>query len=132
MLWELIKKGELKFSREYKKVVTYHDSCHLGRHCGVYEAPREVLKSIPGVKLVEMERVREAAWCCGAGGGFRAGYPEVSLSVARERLREAESLGVEVLTSTCPFCWKNLNDAIKETNSGMVMKDIVEIVSEIL
>ncbi len=132
LLWDLIKKGELKFNSIYEKTVTYHDPCHLGRHCGVYDPPREVLKAIPKLKLVEMPRTREAAWCCGAGGGFRSGYSDISLSVAEERLKEAEKLGVEILASSCPFCWRNLYDAIENSKSKIMMKDIVQIVSEIL
>lgn len=132
LLWNLTKKGELKFKSKYEKTITYHDPCHLGRHCGVYDAPREILKAIPNLKLIEMPRTREAAWCCGAGGGFRSGYPDVSLSVAKERLKEAESIGVEILASACPFCWRNLYDATENSKSKIVIKDIVQIVSEAL
>jgi len=131
LLAELIKKKELTFNKKYDAVkVTYHDPCHLGRHAGVYDAPREVLGAITGLKLVEMPRTRDRSWCCGAGGGFKAGYTDNSLSVALDRLTEVEGTGATILASACPFCWRSLDDAIQKKNSKMVMKDVIQIVSE--
>lgn len=132
LIADLIKKDRLRFNREYRKKVTYHDPCHLGRHANVYDAPREVLKAIPGIELVEMQRTRDKAWCCGAGGGFRSGNSDTSLWVASGRLTDAEKTEAEVLTSSCPFCWRNLSDALQKSNSKMVMKDIIQIVSEVI
>lgn len=129
---ERIKKGEVNFTGKFEKFVTYHDPCHLGRHCEVYEEPREVLKAIPGVKLVEMERNRKFSFCCGAGGGVRAAFPEYSLEVAEKRIAEAEMTGAEILTSACPFCYRNLNDALSAKGSNMKMMDVVEILNEVL
>jgi len=78
-----------------------------GTH-GVYEPPRDVLKSIPGLKLVEMERIREYAWCCGAGGGVRETNPEFAQFTAAERMKEAEASGAEALVTACPHCISNL------------------------
>lgn len=78
---------------------------------GVYDAPRDVLRAIPGVELLEMERSREAAWCCGAGGGVREAYPEFSAWTAAERLEEARSTGAEAIVSACPWCERNFLDA---------------------
>jgi len=103
LLAELIKKKELTFNKKYDAVkVTYHDPCHLGRHAGVYDAPREVLGAITGLKLVEMPRTRDRSWCCGAGGGFKAGYTDNSLSVALDRLTEVEGTGATILASQEP------------------------------
>jgi Fe-S oxidoreductase len=97
---------------------------------GIYEPPREILRSIPGVKLVEMERIREYAWCCGAGGGVREAYPDFSLWTAGERIEEAESTGAEALVTACGWCERNFIDAINEKCSGMKVYDIVDLVAQ--
>ena len=102
-LLTLIKDGKLKITGEYKKKVTLHDPCLLGRYNGIYDAPREILKAIPGIELVEMERNRQEAWCCGAGGGALLAYPEWASEVATERLEEAANTGASVLVvPSCP------------------------------
>ncbi len=80
---------------------------------GVYEPPRDVLKAIPGLKLVEMERNREAAWCCGAGGGAREAYPEFSVATANERIEEALTTGADAIVSARPWCEQNFGDAVE-------------------
>jgi heterodisulfide reductase subunit D len=132
LLDELIRKGEVEFVGSFDKVVTYHDPCHLGRHAGVYDPPRNVLKAIPGLKLVEMKRTRQYSFCCGAGGGVRGAYPDYSLETAAKRVREAEAVGAEVLTSVCPFCWRNMSDAIQMIGSKVKMMDITEILVDIV
>ena len=102
--------------------VTYHDPCHLGRRdnvyvpgkaiMGMYETPRNILKSIPGLRLVEMYRIKEYAWCCGAGGGVREAYPDFSEWTAIERIEEAKSTGADAIVSACPWCERNFLDAI--------------------
>lgn len=128
LLEDLLRGGEINFQREIKMKVTYHDPCHLGRHANLYEAPRNVLKHISGLELVEMPRNRENAWCCGSGGGVKSGFPEWSLEVAYERVKEAEKLGVEAIVSACPFCWRNLNDAIQKYGSELKIYDVVQLV----
>ncbi len=97
---------------------------------GIYEPPREILKSIPGLQLVEMERIREYAWCCGAGGGVRESYPEFSTWTAGERMEEARSTGAEAIVSACPGCERNFIDAVKAGGLEMKVLDIVEIVQQ--
>ncbi|MFX0102071.1 MAG: (Fe-S)-binding protein [Candidatus Hodarchaeota archaeon] len=132
---ELVKKmldeGKIRIKSEYKKTVTYHDPCHLGRHMGVYEIPRHVYKKIPGLNLVEMKRNRNHAWCCGAGGGVKIGYPDWSLEVSKERLEEAKETGASVLSSTCPFCKTNLNDANEKNGMGFEVLDLIEILNQL-
>ncbi|HEA71066.1 MAG TPA: (Fe-S)-binding protein, partial [archaeon] len=107
---------------------TYHDPCHLGRHMNVYEAPRDLLNKISN--LTEMKTNRVGAMCCGAGGGVKKGFPELSMEIAKNRVKEAEDTGAEYLVSTCPFCWRNLNDAIVSTGSNLKMVDLVELLLE--
>ena len=128
---DMLKKGEIEFTGQYKHKVTYHDPCHLGRHAEIYETPREVLKAIPGVELVEMYRNRKFSYCCGAGGGVRGGFADYSLECASKRVNEAAGTGAEVLTSTCPFCWRNLSDAIEMNKMPMKMLDIIQILEPI-
>ncbi|MHA1254510.1 MAG: (Fe-S)-binding protein [Promethearchaeota archaeon] len=116
---------------ELKKLdikTTYHDPCHIGRHMGLYEAPRTLLEKI--ANLTEMKTNRAGAMCCGAGGGVRKGFPELSMEMAKNRLKEAEETGAVYLVSTCPFCWRNLKDAIDSTGSNMKMVDLVELLLE--
>jgi len=155
----LIKEGRLKPTRKVELNVTYHDPCHLGRlgephirwqgkqvpgHIrifdppkefqrgtyGIYEPPRDVLKSIPGLKLIEMERINEYAWCCGAGGGVKETNPEFAKFTARERIKEAESTGAEAIVTACPGCEKNFDEAIKENGSALKVYDVVELVAK--
>jgi Fe-S oxidoreductase len=97
---------------------------------GVYDPPREILKSIPGLELVEMERIREYSWCCGAGGGVREAYPEFSLWTAVERIAEASATGAEAIVSACPWCERNFMDAVYARKDTMKVYDIVELVQK--
>ncbi len=97
---------------------------------GVYDPPRDILQSIPGVELVEMERIREYSWCCGAGGGVREAYPEYSKWTATERIAEAKASGAEALVSACPWCERNFKDAISTLGDTMRVYDIVELVQQ--
>jgi len=155
----LIKEKKLKPKKEIKAEVTYHDPCHLGRlgetyihwkgkqiqkHMrvfdpprtfrrgtnGIYEPPRDILRSIPGMKLVEMDRIKEYAWCCGAGGGVKETNPEFANWTAIERIKEAESTGAEALVSACPHCENIFNDAIKEKGSLLKVYDVVELLQK--
>ena len=132
---ELVKKlldeKKIEFKSEYNKAVTYHDPCHLGRHMGIYELPREIYKQIPGLKLVEMKRNRNFAWCCGAGGGVKIGYPEWALEISKDRLDEAKETGATVISSTCPFCKTNLSDATSHYKFDFEVLDLMEILDQI-
>ncbi len=95
---------------------------------GVYDPPRAVLRAIPGIELVEMERIREYSWCCGAGGGVREVYPEFSMWTAAERLTEAKATGAEALVSACPWCERNFLDAMDGNGEPVQVCDIVDLV----
>jgi heterodisulfide reductase subunit D len=128
---DLLTKNKIKFTNEYNKTVTYHDPCHLGRHMGIYELPREIYKKIPGIKFVEMKRNRNFAWCCGAGGGVKIGYPEWAVEISKERLEEAKETGATVLSSTCPFCRTNLDDANNYYKFDLEILDLMEIIDQL-
>jgi Fe-S oxidoreductase len=95
---------------------------------GVYDIPREILRKIPGVNLIEMSRIRESAWCCGAGGGVKEAYPDFALWTATERLREAKSTGAKALVTACGWCRRNFMDAMKEGAEPIEVYDIIELV----
>jgi Fe-S oxidoreductase len=126
----LIQEGRIKFTRKVPMRVTYHDPCHLGRYAGIYDAPRDILRRIPGLELVEMERSREHSWCCGAGGGVKQAYPEFSLWAAEERIREAKGTGAAALVTSCPWCERNFKDAVKEYGEDIEVYDIAEIAAQ--
>jgi Fe-S oxidoreductase len=92
------------------KRVTYHDPCDLGRHCGIYEEPREIIRKI-APDYVEMRRNRADALCCGAGGGVRGAYAKNSIAMARQRLKGVEEVGAEILLTECNSCAHNLRNA---------------------
>ncbi|TXT65481.1 MAG: CoB--CoM heterodisulfide reductase 2 iron-sulfur subunit D [Promethearchaeota archaeon] len=131
LLKKLFDEGKLKIKSDYNKAITYHDPCHLGRHMGIYEIPREVYKKIPGITFVEMERNRNHSWCCGAGGGVKIGYPDWAINISKERLDEANKTGAEVISSTCPFCKTNLSDANNQFEYGFEVLDLVEILDSL-
>jgi Fe-S oxidoreductase len=97
---------------------------------GVYDPPRNVLKSIPGLELVEMERNREFAWCCGSGGGVKEAYPEFSNWTAAERIEEAKASGAEAIVSACGWCERNFVDALDSSGDKMPVFDIAELVQK--
>jgi len=134
LLRDIIRDGKIDISQGVNAQVTYHDPCFLGRHNGEYDAPREILQSIPGIKLVEMERNRENSFCCGGGAGnfytdFLHGKENTP---SRIRVREAAETGAEVVAVACPACMTMLDEAVKteELEGKLVVKDIAEIVRE--
>ena len=131
LLHKLVKEGRIK-TRPLDTAVTYHDPCHLGRHSEVYEAPRDLISSIPQIKLVEMEWNRKFAKCCGAGGGFRSGKGEEAVAVAANRVREAEATGASILVTACPFCLRNLRDGAKSISSTMKIDSVESMLAKLL
>lgn len=126
---KFIEENDIKLKKlDYE--TTYHDPCHIGRHMGLYDIPRNILSKIS--TLNEMQTIREAALCCGAGGGVKKGYPELSLEMAINRVNEAEKTSAKLLVSTCPFCYRNLSDAIEATESSLKMVDLVNLLWDAL
>lgn len=111
LLDELIRENKLNFTKADFKV-TYHDSCHLGRHMDVFDEPRNAIESV--ADIVEMENSREDSLCCGAGGGVKSAYPEIADQMAKSRLAQAKETDCKTLVVSCPFCKLNLeNDEIE-------------------
>ena len=94
---------------------------------GVYDAPRNVLRSIPGLKLMEMDRIKEYSWCCGAGGGVVDAYPDYNRTTAIERIREARDTGAEAIVTACPWCIRNFRDAVHATHDTMQVYDVMDL-----
>ena len=130
VLAELIKQKKLKPTHRINAIVTYHDPCHLGRHGKIFDAPREILKSIPGLTLVEMNRIREYSFCCGGGGGVRTGKLEFALATAKRRIKEAEGTGATLLATACPFCEENFLDYLNASGSKLELVDVVTLLTE--
>ena len=99
---------------------------------GVYEPPRDVLKAIPGLELIEMERTKEAAWCCGGGGAVPQAYPDFGAATAIKRLAEAKSTGAEAIATACPGCEKMLGGAVAADGGTMKVIDVLELVEQAL
>ncbi|MFW9788107.1 MAG: (Fe-S)-binding protein [Candidatus Thorarchaeota archaeon] len=139
-IYDLLEEGKIKIEKPYNRKVTWHDPCHSIRHVGIaiekeilersknwlldsrnaekakqahYELPRVVLGNIPGLELREMYRIKGDSFCCGAGGGVKAQYPDMAMFAAKERLKEAASTGADEIMTSCPFCVTNFNDAVK-------------------
>jgi Fe-S oxidoreductase len=123
----LLQEGRLKFTKTIKTRVTYHDPCHLGRGCGVYESPRNLLRSIPGVELVEMPRNRRWAWCCGGGGGVPEAFPELAQWNAEDRLREAEKTGADLLLTTSALCQRSFAHS---QQAHLQTQELLEFISQ--
>jgi Fe-S oxidoreductase len=129
-LWELIKEGKLVLSRELKKKVAYHDPCYLGRHNNIYDEPRDVLRSIPGLELVELPDSRESSLCCGGGGGRIWVETKREERFSELRLQQAVDAGADILAIACPYCMLNFDDSVLTMQKEEVIeiKDISELV----
>jgi Fe-S oxidoreductase len=133
-LFELIDAGRLTLTKDYRKNITYHDPCYLGRHNGIYDEPRAVLQKVPGLELAEMPDSREKSLCCGGGGG------RIWMETPKEerfsdlRLNQAKGIGAEVLATCCPYCITNFEDSRvnMEYEDVLEIKDITEIIQEVI
>jgi Fe-S oxidoreductase len=150
---KLIQEDKLVFNKALPMKVTYHDACSLGRLSepwqewepnydgtipigkkwrrgdrGIYDPPRNILKAIPGLELVEMERSRSNAWCVGSGGGVAQAFPDFALWTAGERVEEAQATGAEAIITCSPEEKELLTEAIKAKKAGMAVYDITEII----
>ncbi len=131
MLYDLVMNGKLKPDRPINQRLTYHDSCYLGRYNGVYDPPREILKSIPGLDLVEMDRSRENGMCCGAGGGLMWTEDTTGNRINVARTEQAMQTESTMISSACPFCLTMISDGTKakEVEEDISTMDVAEILA---
>jgi len=133
VLVDLIEKGKLKLSKGMKTLATYQDPCFLGKQNQIFEEPRKILTSIPGLEFAEMERSKQRSLCCEGGGGRMWADGETEGTRNGEiRIKEAISLGAKIVATSCPFCLLTLEDAVKISglSDQIVVKDISELVAE--
>lgn len=133
-LAQLIADGKIKPTKAYPKRVTYHDPCYLGRHNKIYDEPRNVLKAVPGLELVEMPDSRENSLCCGGGGGRIWMDTKKEERFSDIRIEQALEVGAQVLAVACPYCMVNYDDSVLTMNKEDVLevKDISEIINEVI
>ena len=150
----LIRSGLVRLQREIPLKVTYHDPCHLGRRGeaylggwtggnkldrpirfkqtgthGIFDPPRNIIRSIPGIDFVEMERIREWSYCCGAGGGVLEAFPDFAGWTAWERIEEAESTGAQAIVTACPWCERVLKDTAAQMRCKLQVIDVIDLLS---
>lgn len=131
MLYDLVMNGKLNPEGEINERLTYHDSCYLGRYNGVYDPPREILKSIPGLELVEMDRNRENGMCCGAGGGLMWSEETTGNRINVSRTEQAMKVEPTLISSACPYCLTMISDGTKakEVEEDIGTMDVAEILA---
>jgi Fe-S oxidoreductase len=132
-LFELLREGRLQLGGQYSKRVAYHDPCYLGRHNGIFDEPRDVLKKA-GVDLVEMADCRLDSLCCGGGGGRIWMETPKGERFSDLRIEQAVSVGAEVLATSCPYCITNFEDSRLNREDGptLEIRDIAEIIAEVI
>ena len=124
---QLIDERKISFKERSMKV-TYHDPCDLGRTSGVYEAPREILRAIPGVELVEMEKNRDQCTCCGGGGNLEMVNAEVSAALAQAKIEEIKATGADTVITGCQQCVRTIMTAARTKKIPIAATDIIEFV----
>lgn len=129
---ELMQKGSIQLTGEFKNTVTYHDSCYMGRYNGVYEEPRQVINSIPGLKLTEMVRNRDKSFCCGAGGGHMWMEEGLGERINQVRAQEAAATGAHTVITACPFCLTMLEDGTRAHAKEIEVIDLAEVVAKVI
>ncbi len=124
----------LDFKNKLNYKVTFHDPCYLGRHNGIYDAPREVLTKLPGLELAEMPDSRQDSLCCGGGGGRIWMETPKGERFSDLRLAQAKEVGAEVLATSCPYCISNFEESrlAMEDGDAPQIKDITELILESL
>jgi Fe-S oxidoreductase len=129
---DALRSGRLKLTKAMEQVITYHDSCYLGRGNQVFEAPRKILHAIPGLKLVEMEKHSERSFCCGAGGGRMWMEEKIGTRINQMRTEQAAQTKARYVGTACPYCLTMMGDGIKEKGlqDSIAVFDLSELVEQ--
>ena len=130
LILELIKDRKIEFKNDVSAVATYHDPCDLGRNTGIYEEPREIIKSIPGLEFVELPMNRKFSICCGGGGNVEMTDPELSAQVAQTKLDAIKAVGADTVLTACQQCVRTMETRAKRSKSDLVVKDLTQLVVE--
>jgi heterodisulfide reductase subunit D len=125
---ELIRDGRLELTHPIERVVTYHDPCRLNKRKGIHEAPREILRAIPGLTFKDVDHVTQWAYCSGGGGGLPIEKPEITAAISAQRMTRASDLEVDMLVSAC--VWSERPLAAAGEQAGIEVRDIIELVAE--
>jgi heterodisulfide reductase subunit D len=127
-LERIIMEGSIPL-REIAMTVTYHDPCDLGRNSGVFEAPRNILKAIPGLKVVELENNRAKSVCCGGGGNVEMADPDLSMAIAQKKIEEIRRTGADAVVTSCQQCVRTIKGMVRRQRVDLPVLDIAEIVA---
>lgn len=129
---QLLDEGKLKLGKPVNKKVTYHDACYLSRHNGIYEEPRKLLSSIPGLELVETRRKEKYALCCGSGADMlTTAFPDVGLAIAKRRAEELKE-AADIVVTGCPRCLRNIAEGAKAQSLDLTARDLAVVLAEAL
>jgi Fe-S oxidoreductase len=133
LIWRLVREGKLDLKSAARMKITFHDSCYLGRYNDEYDAPREALKAVPGVEIVEMERSKQMGMCCGAGGARMFMEETIGTRVNQLRVEQAMETKPEAIVVSCPFCLTMVKDGLREKNiEGVETLDVAEVIANAL
>jgi heterodisulfide reductase subunit D len=130
-LEKLVDEGRVRF-KEFKKTVTYHDPCDLGRSSEIYEAPRNILRSIPGLQLVELDHSREDCTCCGGGGNLEMVDPKLATAIAQSKIEEIQRTGAELVVTSCQQCVRTMATYARRNKVPLEVIDITTLVQRAL
>ncbi len=130
LIERLIAEGKIVFQNGRERVVTYHDPCDLGRNSKVFDPPRNILKKIPGIKLVELENNRQLSMCCGGGGDLEMIDPELSAAIAKRKIEEIQRTGAEEVVTACQQCIRTISGYARKNKIKLKVRDITEVVLE--
>ncbi|MGA2315035.1 MAG: (Fe-S)-binding protein [Thermodesulfobacteriota bacterium] len=126
----LIDEKKIIFNKGFSKTVTYHDPCDLGRNSSVYDPPRNILKKIPGLSLVELPNSRQLSICCGGGGDLEMVDPDLAAAIARRKIEEIQSTGAQEVVTSCQQCIRTISGNARKNKIKLKVRDITEVVWE--
>jgi Fe-S oxidoreductase len=127
---ELIRNGKLELTQPVERVVTYHDACRLNKRKGIYEAPREILRAIPGLTFRDVDRETQWAYCSGGGAGLPIERPDLTAEISRRRVEKAAELEIDTLVSACVWSERYLAAAASEREDAIDVVDLMELVAQ--